>query len=268
MAVPARQLVSPGRPSWAGVGPILDRLGEKQDPYVVRMWREALLEAEGLPRPPGSDPLAFPYVPIRPEDFGLSLTSQSRLLDIGCLAGFGLFDFSVRRTREGMAVPRLYGVDVDRSSLELGGALAPSWAFHNQVTLQLGSGEDLPYASGAFDLVIARSVLQYLHIRPALLELSRVVRTGGLVLIQIHALGYYFHRMWRHLFAPLQAAYYARALASGMIFSATTVQPQHRWFREAGMTPGRLVALCKSVGLELVWANCVRRRPLAVFVRA
>jgi SAM-dependent methyltransferase len=267
IAVPALQMVSSGRPSWDGVRPTLDRLAEGQDPYVVRMWREALLEAEGLPRAATSDPLAFPYVPFLPEDFGLPLSAASRVLDLGCLGGFGLFDFTVRRARQGLAIPRLHGIDVDRSSLQLGAALAPSWAGRGQVNFQLGSGEMLPYASGVFDMVIARSVLQYLHIRPAIFELARLARTGGLVLIQIHALGYYFHRMWRHFSSPLQSAYYARALASGMIFSATSLQPKHRWFREAGMTPGRLLALCKAVGLELVWSNPVARRPLALFVR-
>jgi SAM-dependent methyltransferase len=267
MAVPALQIVPGRRTRWPAVRKRLERLAEGKDPYVVRMWREALMEADGIDRGPACDPLAFPYVPFLPEQFGLSLTEHSRVLDLGCLGGFGLFDFTVRREREGRPVPRMFGVDVDRESLYLGLALAQTWAQPGQLAFQYATGESLPYASGAFDLVIARSVLQYLRIQPAMRELARAVRPGGLVLIQVHAPGYYLHQLWRHLGHPLQAAYYGRALASGLFFSASCVQPVHRWFREAGMTYGRLLQLCRGVGLEPVWSNRNARRPLTLFVR-
>jgi SAM-dependent methyltransferase len=250
--------------SWPGLRDELDRARD-QDPYLIRMWREALGEADGLERPAGSDALVFPYVPFSPERFGLQLTSSSRVLDLGCLGGFGLFDFAVRRLRRRHPVPRLVGVDIDPANLALGRTLAQHWARPEQVTFTRSSGESLPFESGSFDLVIARSVLQYLRIRPALAELARVVRPGGLVLVQIHAPAYYLHQIMRHVGAPLQAAYYGRAFLSGVIFSASCLQPQHRWFREAAVTDSRLFALCRDLGLELRWKDHGLRRPLALF---
>ena len=138
-----------------------------------------------------------------------------------------MFDFVRRRQRRRLPVPRLVGVDVNPESLALGTALARHWAPPRQVTFTGASGEALPFDDGSFDLVIARSVLQYLRIQPALAELARVVRRGGLAFIQIHAPGYYLHQILRHLNQPLQAAYYGRAFASGLLFTASCVQPQH-----------------------------------------
>jgi SAM-dependent methyltransferase len=252
--------------SWPGLRDELDR-AQGLDPYPIRMWREALAEADGLERPPESDPLVFPYVPCSLERFGLHLTASSRVLDVGCLGGFGLFDFAVRRQRRRHPVPRMVGIDIDPGSLALGTALARHWARPHQVSLAAASGETLPFQTGSFDLVIARSVLQYLRIQPALTELGRVVRSGGLVLIQVHAPFYYLHQILRHVKLPLQAAYYGRAFMSGMLFSASAVQPQHRWFREAAMTAGCLEAMCQEVGLAPLWSDQGLRRPLALFER-
>lgn len=267
MVMPALQLVRDRPDDRLVLRERLTALAEGQDEYVIRMWREALLEAEGLARGPRSDPLAFPYIPFVPEQFGVALDESSHVLDLGCLAGFGLYDFVHRRLREGRPLPRLHGVDVDAASLALGATLAQRWAPGGGVIFERATGEELPYRTGSFDLVIARSVLQYLQIRPALNELARVVRPGGLVLIQIHGLRYYLAQVARHLRMPLQAAYYGRALVSGMIFSASCLQPQHRWFREAAITERRLIDLCAGLGLEPVWSHHDSRRPLALFVR-
>jgi SAM-dependent methyltransferase len=267
MAVHALQVVPPERTEWPALREQLDSLVDGKDPYVVRMWREALTEADGLDRGPHCDPLAFPYIPFLPEQFGLPLTPDARVLDVGTLGGFGLFDFSVHRMRQGRPVPRLYALDVDRESLSMGAALARTWAGPDRVVFTLATGETLPYDTGSFDMVVARSVLQYLDIKPAIAELARVVRPGGLVLIQVHAFGYYLHQILRHISKPLQAAYYGRAFLSGVIFSTTCLQPRHRWFREAAVTDRRLLALCRAVGLELVWTNHAARRPLALFVK-
>jgi SAM-dependent methyltransferase len=161
----------------------------------------------------------------------------------------------------------MIGVDVDPVSLALGQALGRSWARPGQLGFQRATGEALPHAAGSFDLVIARSVLQYLKIQPALAELARVARTGGLVLIQVHGPGYYLHQILRHVTRPLQAAYYGRALASGLFFGVAGVQFQHRWFREAAMTDRRLLALGRSLGLRPLWTNHDLRRPLTLFLK-
>jgi SAM-dependent methyltransferase len=252
---------------WLRVRRELNRLSAGTDPYIIRMWDEALAEADGIERAPHSDPLVFPYVPFSPEQFGLRLSPESRLLDVGCLGGFGLFDFTVRRLRMGSPVPVMFAVDLDPSSLALGEALARTWAKPGQLTFQRATGEVLPHASQSFDLVIARSVLQYLQIRPAMEELARVARPGALMLIQVHGPGYYLHQVVRHMERPLQAAYYARALASGLLFSASGMQFHHRWFKESAMTDHRLMSLARSLGMKRLWTNHDLRRPLSVFVK-
>jgi SAM-dependent methyltransferase len=268
MAVHALKLVEhQSRGDWVGVRDELERHTPGTDPYVIRMWREALAEADGIERPPESDPLVFPYVPISPEHFGLRLSSESRVLDLGCLAGFGLFDFTARRLRQRRPVPRLFGVDVDPAGVALGGALARTWARPGQVAFQRATGEALPHASGAFDLVIARSVLQYLRIQPALEELARVARSGGLIVLQVHRPAYYLYQLVRHVHRPLQAAYYGRALMSGLLFAASGLQPRHRWFSEAAITDDRLLSSCHDLGLKLLWTNDHPARPLALFAK-
>jgi len=268
MAVHALRIAPREQPAvtWPGVRDELGRPGE-HDPYLIRMWREALAEADGLERPPDGDPLVFPYVPFSPERFGVRLTASSLVLDLGCLGGFGMFDFARRRQRRRHPVPCLVGVDVDPRSVGLGTALARHWAPPRKVTFTAASGEVLPFEEGSFDLVIARSVIQYLRIQPAVAELARLVRPGGLAFFQVHAPGYYLHQIARHLKKPLQAAYYGRAFASGLLFSTTSVQPQHRWFSEAAMTEGRLSSLCRGVGLEPLWSDGGSIRPLILFRR-
>lgn len=268
MASAALRIVRAEDDEWSALRERLDAAAADQDPYVVRMWREALIEGAGVARHAQADPLVFPYVPFLPQPFARALDERSRALDVGCLGGFGLFDFARRRRREGRPVPRLYGLDVDGPSLALGAALAPAWAGPGGLQLERAIGEALPHRDASFDLVIARSVLQYLRIGPALDELARVVRPGGLVLIQVHAPAYYLHQIGRHAGRPLQAAYYARALLSALVFSGARRQPEHRWFKEAGMTYRCLVALCAARGLAPVWSNRDRRRPLALFARA
>jgi SAM-dependent methyltransferase len=267
MAVHALRIASyEQQVSWPGLRDELDRV-RGYDPYLIRMWREALAEADGLERPAEGDPLVFPYIPFSPERFGLRLTASSRVLDLGCLGGFGMFDFAVRRQRRRLSVPGMVGVDVDPESVRLGMAAARHWAPPRKVTFTEASGETLPFDDGCFDFVVARSVLQYLRIRPAVRELARVARPGGLVFIQVHAPAYYLHQILRHLKKPLQAAYYGRALASGVLFSASCVQPQHRWFREAGLTSARLISLCQDAGLQPIWSDRGLRRPLMLFRR-
>jgi SAM-dependent methyltransferase len=252
--------------TWPGLRDEIDRAGEGEQ-YLIRMWREALAEADGHEPRPDRDPLVFPYVPFAPERFGLQLTASSCVLDLGCLGGFRMFDFAVRRQRRRHPVPRLVGVDIDPESVALGTALARHWAPPRKVTFTEASGETLPFDDGSFDLVIARSVLQYLRIRPAMAELARVVRPGGLAFIQVHAPAYYLHQIFRHVKRPLQAAYYGRAFASGLLFSTSCVQPQHRWFSEAAVTASLLTSLCRDVGLAPVWSDRGLRRPLMLFRR-
>src|SRR5437773_11741178 len=91
------------------------------------------------------------------------------ILDIGC--GVGAF---VRRLRE--FSPRVAGIDVDRERVTEGGKVVPD--------LALAVGERLPFADGAFDVVLLYEVLEHVTDDQATLrEANRLLRPGGRVVI-------------------------------------------------------------------------------------
>lgn len=113
-----------------------------------------------------------------------------RVLDIGCGAGQTLLatPFPPGTFR--------VGVDVAHEALVLGRELAPD------LPLLGARGEWLPFASAAFDLLICRVALPYMHTGRAVAEMARVLAPGGDVWLVLHP--------WRMTVAELFAA--ARAL--------------------------------------------------------
>ena len=97
-----------------------------------------------------------------------------RILDIGCGAGQTLIGSNLR---EGAVA---VGLDLDHAALALGKQLSPSIEFVE------GRGEALPFGHDAFDLVICRVALPYMHISRALSEISRVTDAGGDIWLVLH----------------------------------------------------------------------------------
>jgi SAM-dependent methyltransferase len=99
----------------------------------------------------------------------LGLTSDLRILDVGCGAGTPLAN--IRRD----FAPRLaVGIDTDRQNLERA---------RQVVTAALASGAHLPFADGAFDLVLFRFVLRHVpDPRALLLEACRVLKPAGRII--------------------------------------------------------------------------------------
>lgn len=131
-----------------------------------------------------------------------------RVLDLGCGAG---------QTLLASQLPRAIwaaGVDVDFDALLLGQELAAPLAFVN------GLAEGLPFADDVFDLVIARVVLPFVRIRPALAEIGRVLRPGG----ELWALVHPSRRTWRSLRVAVRARdarqmlHQSYVLANGVLF--------------------------------------------------
>ncbi len=102
---------------------------------------------------------------------------QARILDVGC--GTGLF---ATRIRQALPSAEVCGVDLVSEMLARG---KPRWTFHAGTVFPVqGDGERLPFASASFDFVTcANSFHHYPHQDRAILEMQRVLRPGGRLLV-------------------------------------------------------------------------------------
>ena len=94
------------------------------------------------------------------------------LLDVGC--GPGMMARHLLDERPGdFAV-----TGCDRSAAMIDAARRRA----GEATFSVGDIEELPFADGTFDVALAMGVLEYVDVVPALREIARVVRPGGLVI--------------------------------------------------------------------------------------
>ena len=95
-----------------------------------------------------------------------------RVLDVGCGAGQTLIAcFGDRRS---------VGVDIAMDALRLGRTLT------DRVSFVRAAAENLPFADGAFDAVIARVSLPYSNLGRSLREIRRLLKPGGLFWAVLH----------------------------------------------------------------------------------
>ena len=100
-----------------------------------------------------------------------------KVLDIGC--GTGAF---AERIRGDLPEARVWGVDLVAGMLNKGGG---RWRLHREhVQPVQGDSERLPFAGGSFDVVTcANSFHHYPHQDRAIVEMHRVLRPGGRMLL-------------------------------------------------------------------------------------
>lgn len=104
----------------------------------------------------------------------LSLKPTDRLLDVGCGTGALLSRLSASHP-----AARLSGIDPVPAMLAAARRKLPP-----EVQLTSGWAERLPFESGRFDVVVSCNVFHYIrHPRAALLEMNRVLRPGGHLVI-------------------------------------------------------------------------------------
>jgi SAM-dependent methyltransferase len=233
--------------------------------YIAQMWNYTLEMHERQTSCADEFCDAIPYVPFEPESYGLDLGKDSTVLDLGCLGGYGLYDFAHHRIESGSQLPDLIGVDRNIRSVEMGRDLAECWGDCANVTFKQMDSAYLGFAPESIDLVVARLLLPYVSVSKTLSEIARVLKNKGIVLFQIHSFKYYRDFCLSSIADPGRCLYYARALLSGMAFVITHHQPQHRWFREIAMGRSTLIKLCRKHGMVPIWEGGFRRKPMVAF---
>ena len=104
----------------------------------------------------------------------LALRPGERVLDVGVGPGFLAAEMADEVGPDGTVA----GIDVSESMLALARGRG------SRVDLRTGSVADIPYPDGSFDAAVSTQVLEYVaDIPAALVELRRVVRPGGRLLI-------------------------------------------------------------------------------------
>ena len=108
---------------------------------------------------------------------GLALEPGSRILEVGCGAGF----LSIALAQRGF---RLNAIDPVEAMVKLASQHAADAQVTNQLSLGLGDVNSLSFEDSTFDLVVALGVIPWLE-RPeqAMQEIARVTRPDGYVIL-------------------------------------------------------------------------------------
>jgi SAM-dependent methyltransferase len=188
-----------------------------------------------------------------PERFQASLEAVagrrvSRVLDIGCGAGQELLPFVQRLGARGV------GVDISSEALDIARSQFTNEGCDGQVEFICSPAEWLPLSDKSFDVVVCRLALPYTRNAPALSEMARVLRPGGLLILKIHHLRYYCRRWLLAILARnlREAASISRIILSGTLYHVTGRQPIYRFkAREVFQTCWMLRRLLAKLGLEI-----------------
>jgi SAM-dependent methyltransferase len=188
-----------------------------------------------------------------PERFDASLAvangrEVSDVLDIGCGAGQELLPFVQRLGARGV------GVDIVQDAMEIARKQFANAGYEGQVEFHCSQAESLPFADSTFDVVICRLALMFTHNEKALTEMGRVLRPGGIIILKIHHLRYYWRKFWLALGEGeiRKAGGHARAMLCGAVFHVTGRQPSRRQTpREVFQTRWMLNRILARLGLEI-----------------
>ncbi len=148
----------------------------------------------------------------------LSLPPTGQALDVGCGTGSLL-----QKLGHKFPQAKLFGVDPAPEMLKVArGKVPPS------VELREGWAEELPFKDNDFDMVVSCNMFHYIR-QPvlALVEMSRVLRPGGQLLITDWCGDYLTCRVcdgWHRLFGPSHVKVYRERECRGLLKEAGYAQ--------------------------------------------
>lgn len=151
------------------------------------LW-EAIYEGEGILEAIYQERLRLTLAMVD----GLHLPLDTRVLDVGCGAGFA----TIGLARRAMTVDAIDPVPAMTQATRERAAAA---GVKTRVAVQEGDVHAIPFPDGTFALVVALGVLPWLlKIEPPLREMSRVLQPGGYLIASVDT-----HWQLRQLFDPL-----------------------------------------------------------------
>lgn len=152
-----------------------------------------------------------------------------RLLSVGCGPAHMLRTLAERRPHDF----ELVGLDSSREMLEVAAA-----NLRGAAELVCAAAEELPFADGAFDAVLAIGVLEYTELERALAEIARVTRPAGLVIATMQN-PHSPYRLWER--AVYRQARRIRGLAESPIRQRLPERRLRRSLLTAGLVPAETV---------------------------
>lgn len=157
-------------------------------------------------------------------------TQVRHVLDIGCGAGQEMLPF-VLQGANGV------GMDVMPEVGQVGREMFDAEGLADKVSFIRASGNELPFPDEHFDVVICRGALMFMDVEIALLEMTRVLRPGGVFFLMFQAPPYYWWKIRdgvksRNILSSIHAL---RVLFAGSLYWFTGRQSFNK-FTAAGET--------------------------------
>ncbi len=96
----------------------------------------------------------------------------------------GTADVALQTMRQLPAVERIQGIDISNEMLEIGREKIKKAGYTQQIRLDEGDSENLPFQDNTFDAItVAFGVRNFEHLEKGLAEMQRVLKPGGRVVI-------------------------------------------------------------------------------------